>query len=63
MSKEKDVISALKAGASFMRGLLFERIKIRMVPYLTFISDHSFENGYRIENLIKEIKTKETSRE
>lgn len=60
VQKQKDAVKALNAGSSFIRGLLFDRIRIRLVPHLTFILDMSMEKGYRIEKIIKEMKAKET---
>lgn len=58
--KEKAAVNALNAASAYIRGLLFERMKIRLVPHLTFIADNSFERGYRIETLINEINKRET---
>ncbi len=52
----KTIISVLKTASSHIRGLLFERLKIRMVPHLTFILDDSMERGLKIDNILKEIK-------
>ena len=51
VQKQKDAVKALNAGSSFIRGLLFDRIKIRLVPHLTFILDMSMEKGYRMEKI------------
>lgn len=54
-NKSNDAIRALNNASAYIRGLLFERLKIRLVPHLTFILDNSFSNGYRIEMLLKEM--------
>ena len=53
--KEKDVLSALSSASAYIRGLLFERLKIRLVPHFTFILDHSMENGDKIDKIIKKL--------
>ena len=57
--KRKDALKALSCASSFMRGILFERMKIRLAPHLTFHLDDSLNNGLKIEELLKEIKQKE----
>ncbi len=53
--KEKGAIAALNSASSFIRGLLFQSLKIRLVPHITYIADHSAENGDKIDRLIKKI--------
>ena len=52
---EKDVLNALNSAPNFIRGLLFDRLKIRLVPHITFIADHSIENGDNIDKIIKKL--------
>lgn len=52
----KEVLKALNGAASFMRGLLFERLKIRTVPYLAFHQDNSIKNAMKIEKILNELK-------
>lgn len=53
--KEKDVLNALAGASSHIRGMLFDCLKIRLVPHITFVPDHSMENGDKIDKLIKKI--------
>lgn len=74
MEKEKanDAIKALNKASGFIRGILFERLKIRLVPHLTFILDNSYTEGFKIDEIIKtmykkgelkELTTKENENE
>ena len=56
---KKDVLKALNAASGYIRGLLFERLRIRLVPYLTFIGDDSFARGAKIEGILKELNIPE----
>lgn len=58
MDKDKvnDAIKALNSASSFIRGQLFERIKIRLVPHLVFVEDNSFERGFKIESIIRKMR-------
>ena len=54
-SKAKDALIALKNASGFIRGILFEKLKIRLVPHLTFHLDESLNRGFAIENILKEM--------
>ena len=56
--KSKDAVAALNSAAAFIRSMLFERMKIRLVPHLVFRLDGSFDRGMRIDGIIKEMKEK-----
>lgn len=58
-AKKASVEKALNGAASFIRGKLSERIDIRHTPELKFIYDTSIDYGNHIEELIKEINSKE----
>lgn len=49
----KDVLNALNGASGFIRGLLFDRLKIRTVPHLTFVKDNSIAHSYKIESILK----------
>lgn len=51
----KPTEEALKHSASFVRGELGRRMKLRMVPEIRFIYDESVGYGNHIERLIKKI--------
>lgn len=58
-TKEKDVMDALCGASNHIRGMLFDRLKIRLVPHITFIADHSMENGDKIDKIIKKLHENE----
>jgi len=51
----KDVLAALNGASAFMRSLLFDRMKIRTVPHLTFYKDKSIQNAMKIEKILNEL--------
>lgn len=51
----KDLERSLNSAASFVRGILKKRLKIKRVPELVFKHDTSFEYGEHIERLLKDI--------
>lgn len=53
--KEKN-LQALKKAKGFIRTSLSKKLTIRKTPDLNFIIDDSYEQGEKIENLLKEIK-------
>ena len=48
---------ALESALGFIRRLIGQRIKLRLVPEITFKEDHSIEYSVRIEEILQEIKT------
>ena len=58
-ASSKEVLAALNGAAAYMRGLLFERLKIRTVPHLAFHKDNSVQNALKIEKLLSELKRDE----
>lgn len=59
-SKKDSTLKALKGAASFIRGLLSQRIEIRHTPELKFIYDESIEYGNKIEKIIEKINEDES---
>jgi len=60
-SKREDTLSIVRASASFIRGELGKRLKIKYIPFLTFRIDKSMEYGMKMDRLLDEIKAeKET---
>ncbi|MBQ9114687.1 MAG: 30S ribosome-binding factor RbfA [Clostridia bacterium] len=53
----QEVVKGLNASAGFLRNALFNRLKIRAVPTLIFVLDDSIDYGFKIEKILKEIKT------
>ncbi|GAB4537765.1 MAG: 30S ribosome-binding factor RbfA [Thermodesulfovibrionia bacterium] len=56
-SKKKDTLNILKASASFIRGELAKKLKIKYIPSLTFMIDESIEQGLKIDRLLDEVRT------
>lgn len=50
---EKEVKQVLKAASGFVRKKLGERLKLRAVPKIIFILDHSIETGARINDILR----------
>jgi len=48
---------ALESALGFIRRLIGQRIKLRLVPEIMFKEDHSIEYSVRIEEILQEIKT------
>ena len=48
---------ALDSAIGFIRRLIGQRIKLRLVPEITFKEDYSSEYSVRIEEILQEIKT------
>lgn len=57
--KPESVLKALQNASSFLRSELFKRLKIREVPELHFAVDDSIEYSFKIDNILKEINTRE----
>lgn len=56
-----EVLDALKSANGFIRSRLFERLKIRLVPYFTFVADNSISHGFKIEKILKDLKNGENN--
>lgn len=52
----KEVLKALNGASAYIRGLLFERLKIRTVPHLTFLQDNSIAHSFKIDSILKGLK-------
>lgn len=51
----QNAVKILNSAASFFKAKLFERLKIRSVPNLTFYADTSAAYGAKIESILKKI--------
>ncbi len=51
----KELLKALNNASSYMKNLLFKRMRVRTIPKLTFYEDTSLDEGFKIEELIKKI--------
>ena len=58
---KKATAKALTRATPFLRRQIAQRLRLRRAPELTFQYDESIERGERIERLINEIKSTETS--
>src|SRR5262245_27873652 len=54
--QEKEVRHGLRRATPFLRHELSRRIQLRLVPELEFSFDHSFQEGDRIERLLRQVK-------
>lgn len=54
----KGILEVLNKASGFIRSQLFERLKIRMVPYFTFIADTSISHGFKIDKILKGLNVK-----
>lgn len=58
----KEVLSALNSARGFIRHLLGQRLKLRIVPELSFVLDDSIAYGIRMSEIIdKQIKEDENA--
>lgn len=56
-SKRKDTLNIMRASASFIRGELAKKLKVKYIPSLTFMIDESIEQGLKIDRLLDEINS------
>ncbi|MFA6866696.1 MAG: 30S ribosome-binding factor RbfA [Clostridia bacterium] len=54
--KAKDVIEALNQASGYIRHQLFDRLKIRMVPYFTFTLDKTLEHSFEINKILHDLQ-------
>ena len=52
--RNREIKRGLHSAAPFLRHELARRVKLRLVPELDFVFDRSFEQGDRIERLIRD---------
>ena len=55
--EKRDSLAGLAHSASFMRTHLSKVLKMRTVPKLQFVEDKNLEHGFRINQLLNEIKS------
>ena len=56
---KKNTLDGLKSATGFIRTELSKRINLRYTPSLNFELDDTMEYGAKIDNILKEIMTKE----
>jgi len=54
-TERSNTIEVLDKAKGFIRSELGKRIRIRYIPELNFISDHSIEHGARIDEVLKSL--------
>ena len=54
-SDREQTIQVLRAAATFLRQELKHRMTTKQVPFLTFVTDRSIEEGMRLSTLIDEV--------
>lgn len=54
-----EVIEGLNAAKGYLRNELFQRMKVRAVPELIFKLDKSVDYGFKIDNILKQLKEEE----
>jgi ribosome-binding factor A len=57
----KRTVRKLNSSASFIKGELGRRLKMKYVPSLTFRIDESIEYGRKIDKILDEIKSERSS--
>jgi ribosome-binding factor A len=48
-------VNGLNHAAGYIQGVIGKRIRLRNTPRLTFIADHGIEDGFHINEKIKEV--------
>jgi len=54
--QKRDSMAALAHGASYMRSHLAKVLQTRTVPKLIFVEDKNLDHGFRINEVLREIK-------
>ncbi len=54
-AKEKDLLDALNKSKYAIRHFVTEEINLKYSPELRFHYDHSFDNAYKVEELLKRL--------
>jgi ribosome-binding factor A len=49
-------VEVLTGAAGFLRGELFKRVRLRLIPELSFKVDRSIEHSVRISQVLRELK-------
>lgn len=51
----ESAVEGLNSAAGFIQGQLGKRIRARVTPRITFLADHSIEEGFRVNSSIEEL--------
>lgn len=55
----KEAIKGLKSAEGFIKKELAAKIRLRAMPQLTFVADHSISTGNKISKILKDLDIKE----
>ena len=50
-------VEALNHAAGFIQGVISKRMSLRVFPHLRFLRDDAMENGFRIAQKLRDIKS------
>ncbi len=56
---KEEVLKGLESAKGFIRTALAKRLKMRKIPDLHFMFDTALEQGYKVDKVLREIKTNE----
>ena len=56
---EKEALEGMNAARGYLRSYLAKELNLRIMPSLTFLRDHSAENGAHVAGLLHKIQEKE----
>jgi ribosome-binding factor A len=52
--KLKSAVEGLNHAAGYIQSIVGKKIKLRLTPKLSFVADHGIEEGFKINEKIKE---------
>lgn len=55
---EVEALKILQGAAGFLRGTLGRRLRLRTMPELNFVPDHSLDHVFKIDKILKEVLPK-----
>lgn len=56
---EKEALAGMNAARGYLRSCLAKELNLRITPSLTFLRDHSAENGAYVADLLHKLQEKE----
>lgn len=56
---KEEVLHGLQSAKGFIKGRLAKRLKMRRIPELRFSFDSALEEGYKVDELLRGIKSEE----
>jgi ribosome-binding factor A len=58
--EKRDSMAGLSNSASYLRTHLYKVLQMRTVPRLTFVEDKNLDHGFRINQILNDIKREKT---